>query len=163
MRSLRKAVRDLVGEKKHLSRYRLIFVIVLTLLVVFVAIFLIFYFSGNTKKGRDNEVNQKLNQLNEKEDLTCGDVVASVGDINSGEVNEPGSKISLLNRQMLCFADQGMVKEAIAAGEELKSVYESEGDNVAAGFVNNKLESLKQTQEELQKMESEEADDNPEQ
>lgn len=122
-------------------------------IVVLLIAVLSLWITGSFEASRDKEVEQKFSELNNKENVTCQDIIESVGNIPQSEVKDPGNKAKLLNRQMSCFSNLGMYDDAIRVGEELKALYESRGNSADAEYTNDSIEDLKQTKIESQEAE----------
>lgn len=117
-----------------------------TLVVIALLISALIYLlmPGDPIKERDKQITQKIKSV-DNPNASCKDVVAAIGGINPSDTNKQETQMELLEKQMLCFADQFQYDRAIDAGEKLKTLYASKSDNQNVERVEARISDFKET------------------
>lgn len=103
--------------------------------------------SNNTK---EQHVVKELDNLKSKENLTCEEVINKIGGLSADNIKDIQKKTEFLQRQIYCFSDQLMYDRAIAAAEELKAVYQKEGNTELAERTDAAISEMSAIKKEIE-------------
>jgi hypothetical protein len=111
-------------------------------------------FIHSASQDKNARIERRIKKLESKKDLTCDDVVKSLGSLSANDAKEYDTKIMLLKRQLMCFANSEQFDKAISAGEKLKVLYESQSDTEGINSVNMQIKDIKDTKAQVEKEKS---------
>ncbi len=103
--------------------------------------FLIFRPTPPEKKNQ--QINQKLQALDNNKNTSCKDIVDQVGNTPVEDANTYEAQTALLEKQAQCYADQLQLDRAIAASEKLKALYDGKQDAGKAKLVQTRIDNYK--------------------
>ena len=127
---------DLKNHKKVWGTLAALFAIAVVALISLVVIQL-----AQPGLSEDDKLNQKIDSLNQP-GIRCEDTIGEIGQ-ESPDKYDPSTQKKLLNQQFNCQAELGNDKNAIEAGEKLKTIYAKEGDEYMVKVTNLAIESIK--------------------
>lgn len=143
-------------------RSKIICLALILLAVSVMVVGTVLFSKQNKEQAKDKEVAQKIEKMDQNEDLTCREVVDEVGSTPADELGNLEIKKELLERQMACLADQQQLDSALEAAEKLKEIYSSQSDSRNVRRIDNRIEDMKAVIEQ-DKAETEQSNDSPQQ
>lgn len=123
------------------SKIRIISLLILSILLVAIIAAGVILVYRQSKDNRDQQMAEKLDDLN-NENVSCERTVSEIGSELVDNYSRPVQK-KLLSLQLTCQSKLGNNEEAIRAGEKLKSMYDSEGDDYKARMTGLTIENVK--------------------
>lgn len=141
--SLKKPSSNFLRKLAPYSKKKIIFIAV-GLVIIFMAGFgLVNYFGPNKKQER--EIAQKLEVL-AKEGAMCEKVVQEIGSYTTKNTDNREDQVVLLEKQMLCFANELQFDKALKSAEELKDIYTQNSDTSNIERIARQIEGIKESQ-----------------
>jgi hypothetical protein len=139
---LQKSSSNFVSVLASSTKSRALLLIVLLILVIGGGLIIANYL-GSSDKKQEQEISQKLENLNNKEDLTCDDIIKEIGSYSPESTGNEEDKRALLERQMVCFTGQQQYDKAIFAAETLQDFYNARSDSSNADRIEQEIQDLK--------------------
>lgn len=107
-----------------------------------------YYNERKADQRQNEELIQKVESLN-KGDIPCNEVVKQIGDENAEKYNDE-AKRKLLDLQLNCQAVTGDKDKSLKAAQELKELYEKEGDEYRARLMEMTVNNINSKSEPLE-------------